>query len=508
MDSLALIDGVTSAFCPEIAPAPCVLVFFGATGDLARRKLIPSLFQLEKQGLLHACSHIVGCGRTELDDAAFHERIRAALRDISKEPCDAFLSRISYVRVDAEDTDSFHRLADHVNALDRADTPSPRNRLYFFATPSSACPPLVERLHEAGLLTESGENGPWRHIALEKPFGTDAASAAALDAQLHRFVREDQIYRVDHYLGKETVQNILMLRFANVLFEPVWNAQSIDHVQITVGETVGLENRAGYFEHSGLLRDMFQNHLLEMLSLVAMEPPATFTADALHAEKSKLIQALRPFTPDRVRTDVVRGQYGRSGGVPGYREEPGICADSQTETFVAARFFIDNWRWRGVPFYLRAGKRFAARATEIALVFKRVPHSMFGSVTPDALAPDVLTLRVQPEEGVSLYLQAKRPGPKLNIGTMPLKFAYSEFGGEDAPDAYARLLLDAMLHDHTLFVRSDTIAASWALFAPVLDLWRNAPEAAPLHVYPAGTNGPSAADDLLARDGRAWRPLA
>jgi len=501
-------ESQVASFCPEVSPAPCVLVFFGATGDLAHRKLIPSLFQLERQGLLHADSRIVGCGRTALGEGAFRAMVRDALIEASVEPCEGFLSRVSYVRADAADAATFQALAEHLRALDAVAPPVPFNWLFYFATPPSTCQPLIARLAEAGLLAEPEGPAAWRHIAMEKPFGTDAASAIALDAFLHRFVREDQIFRVDHYLGKETVQNILMLRFANVLFEPVWNAQNIDHVQITVSETVGLEKRAAYFEQAGLLRDMFQNHLLEMLALVAMEPPAAFSADALHAEKKKLIQAICPFTAERVRTDVVRAQYTGGEGWAGYREEPGIPSDSATETFVAAKFFIDNWRWRGVPFYLRAGKRLSKRASEIALVFKRVPHSMFNPLTPEALAPNVLTLRVQPHEGVSLLLQAKLPGPKLCIGNMPLRFAYSELGGTDAPDAYARLLLDAMLHDHTLFVRSDSIAASWELFTPVLELWQRTPEACPLHRYPAGSCGPEAADALIARDGRAWQPLA
>lgn len=317
-------------------------------------------------------------------------------------------------------------------------------------------------------------------------------------------MREEQIFRVDHYLAKETVQNILMLRFANVFFEPVWNAQSVDHVQITVAETVGLEGRAAYFDRAGLLRDMFQNHLLQMLALVAMEPPASFTADALHAEKLKVIQAIRPFTPERVARDVVRAQYTAGAGQPGYRKRPAPPPGSMTETFAAARFFIDNWRWRGVPFYLRAGKRLAARTTEITLVFKRVPHSIF-SASPEALPPNALTLCVQPREGACLRLQAKRPGPKLNVGDMVLHFDYSELDASPAPDAYARLLLDAMLHDHTLFVREDVIDASWRLLTPVLDAWQHDPAAYPLHTYAAGSLGPTEADDLLAREGRAWR---
>ncbi len=494
--------GALSGF--EIAPAPCVLVFFGATGDLARRKLIPSLFQLDRAGLLHACSRIVGCGRTALDDASFRAAASEALPQADAAAArDAFLARLSYVRTDPAREETFRELADHLAKLDALDPPAPFNRLYFFATPPASCRPLIARLAAAGLLREDGSHSPWRHLALEKPFGSDTASAAELDAFLHSHVHEDQIFRVDHYLAKDTVQNILMLRFANVLFEPIWNTHSIDHVQITVFETVGLEGRTSYFDQAGLLRDMFQNHILQMLALVAMEPPASFTADALHAEKLKVVQALRPFTRERMLTDLVRGQYAAGGGHPGYREEAGGNPDSQTETYVAAKLYVDNWRWRGVPFYLRAGKRLSARASEISLVFKRVPHSIF-SASPDAVPANVLTLRVQPQEGVSLLLQAKRPGPKLHMGDMRLRFDYAELARADAPDAYARLLLDAMLHDHTLFVRNDMIDAAWRFFTPVLEAWRDTPDVFPLRAYAAGSDGPAEAEALLARDSRRW----
>ena len=494
-------------FCLEVAPAPCVLVFFGATGDLARRKLVPSLYQLDTRGLLHACSRIVGCGRTRHDDASFRALIAEALPAAAPAARDAFLSRLSYVRADDTDAATFTRLAEHLDTLDKLDTPVPFNRFYYLAIPPASVQPLVTRLAAAGLFSETPDSSAWRHLALEKPFGSDTASASALDAFLHSHLREDQIFRVDHYLAKDTVQNILMLRFANILFEPVWNAHYIDHVQITVAESVGLEGRAGYFEQAGLLRDMFQNHLLEMLSLVAMEPPATFTADSIHAEKKKLIQAIRPIPVDTLENCVVRGQYAAGSGQPAYLDEPGVRPASQTETFVAAKLFIDNWRWRGVPFYLRAGKRLAVRESEIVLVFKPVPHSMFDPTAPNTLTPNTLTLRVQPQENVNLLLQAKLPGPKLCIGDLPLHFAFSDLGAWDAPDAYARLLLDVMLHDHTLFVRSDTIEAAWQLFTPVLEAWRDTPNACPLHTYMAGSEGPAAANDLLARDGRAWRTV-
>ncbi len=492
----------------EVAPAPCVLLFFGATGDLTRRKLIPSLFELAKADLLHSASRIVGCARSPHDTNSFREMCAATLpQDADPKERDDFLNRITYVVADAARPETFKDLATHLAELDKLETPAPFNRLFFFAVPPASGGPIIEKLSEFNLISEDpAPDSPWRSLALEKPFGTDTDSAAEFDTFLKRFVTESQIYRVDHYLAKETVQNILMLRFANVLFEPIWNAQSIDHVQITVSETVGLEGRVSYFEEAGLLRDMFQNHLLQMLALIAMEPPPTFSDEALHSEKLKIIQTIRPFTQERIRNDIIRAQYIAGNNQPGYLEEPGGNPNSTTETYVAAKFFIDNWRWRGVPFYIRAGKRLSVRASEISMVFKRVPHSIFSSL-PDSIAPNVLTLRVQPEEGVSLLLQAKRPGPKLNMGDMRLKFDYSELDNCATPDAYARLLLDGMLHDRTLFVRGDVIDASWRLFTPVLQAWEHNPELYPLHTYTAGSEGPDAADDLLARDGRAWKPV-
>lgn len=490
-------------FCLEVSPAPCVLVLFGGTGDLARRKLIPSLFQLHTRELLHATSRIVVCGRTEHNDASFRDLARNALTPANPDDCDAFLARFSYMRTVDTDTSSFSRLTAHLDALDKLDTPAPFNRLYYFAVPQTSYQSLIACLAEAGLLDEPDAGGAWRHLLLEKPFGSDTSSAAVLDTFLHRYVREDQLFRIDHYLGKDTVQNILILRFANVLFEPVWCASCIDHVQITVSETLGVEHRAGYYEQAGLLRDMFQNHLLEMLALIAMEPPVTFSAEAIHTAKLALIRAIRVFPIDALDTCVVRGQYRAGNGLPGYRDERGVDPASTVETFSAMKLWIDTPRWHGVPFYLRSGKRLAARTSEIALVFKPSPNTLFGET-----APDSLVLKVQPDEGMCLNLQAKRPGPKLCMGELPLAFNYADLGAElDAPDAYARLLLDAMLHDHTLFVRNETIAAAWRLFTPVLDLWQTNPDACPLYTYPAGSDGPEAAAHLMIRDGRAWRPL-
>jgi len=407
------------------------------------------------------------------------------------------------VRTVDTDPSSFSRLTAHLNALDKIDTPAPFNRLYYLAIPQSSYQPLVACLAEAGLLDEPDTGGGWRHLLLEKPFGSDTSSATELDTFLHRYVREDQLFRIDHYLGKDTVQNILILRCANILFEPVWRASYVDHVQITVSETLGVEHRAEYYEQAGLLRDMFQNHLLEMLALIAMEPPLTFSAEAIHTAKLELIRAIRVFPVDALDTCVVRGQYGAGNGLPGYRDERGVDPASTVETFTALKLWIDTPRWHGVPFYLRSGKRLAARTSEIALVFKPSPNRLFGET-----APDSLVLKVQPDEGMCLNLQAKRPGPKLCMGELPLAFKYADLGAElDAPDAYARLLLDAMLHDHTLFVRNEMIAAAWRLFTPILDLWQTQPEACPLYTYPAGSDGPEAANLLMGRDGRAWRPL-
>lgn len=493
---------VPPRFCLEVAPAPCVLVLFGGTGDLARRKLLPSLFQLYTRSLLHETSRIVGCGRTPLDDASFRNRAADALPQAPASRRDAFLSRISYVQTDGTPA-SFDRLARHLNAFDALETPAPFNRLYYLALPPESCRPIIEHLSEAGLFNEIAPENGWRHLIMEKPFGTDTASAAELDCFLRRHIREDQLFRIDHYLGKETVQNLLILRFANRLFDPVWNAQHVDHVQITVAETIGIEHRAGYYEQAGLLRDMFQNHLLELLALTAMEAPDEFSADAIHAKKLALIQALRPFPSDALSDRLVRGQYGAGNGLAAYRGESGVRPDSEVETFVAAKFLIDTPRWRDVPFYLRSGKRLSARASTVTLVFKPARHTLFGACEPNALV-----LNLQPDEGMSLHLQAKRPGPKLCLGELPLTFRYADLADErDAPDAYARLLLDAMLHDHTLFVRNDTIAAAWRLFTPVLDTWRDRPDTGPLYSYTAGTDGPAAADALLARDGRAWLPI-
>jgi len=488
--------------CVEIAPLPVSLVLFGAGGDLARRKLFPSLYRLFRANLLHPDSRIGCCLR---NDAGFREKIRAALPADAPDCRDDFLDLLDPVVGDYRSDAFFGVLAEYLREADRAESALPRNRLFYLAVPPEACAGAVEGLSRAGLL-KGPADGPWRHVIFEKPFGRDLGSAQELDGFLHRHLEEEQIYRIDHYLGKETVQNIAVLRFANPIFEPVWDRRSVDHVQITLAEDIGVEHRANYFETSGFLRDMFQNHMLEMLSLAAMEKPETFAADAVRDEQRKVLDAIRRAPAPSAARDFVRGQYAAGGGMAGYREEPGVDPASQTETYVAARFFIDNRRWRGVPFYVRGGKRLAAKRTEIAVVFKRPARSIFTPLRPEDIAQDTLVMHVQPE-GMDLTLQAKHPGPRLCMGPMTLHFHYDELGAAAVADAYARLLLDAMLGDPTLFMRSDLIRSGWELFTPVLEAWRDRPESSPLHFYPAGSAGPSAADDLLRRDGRAWRPL-
>jgi glucose-6-phosphate 1-dehydrogenase len=482
-------------------PEPVAVVIFGATGDLTRRKLLPALWRLFRAGLLPECFAVVGFAMEELADEEFRARMRAAVEEFDGAPdpdaWERFAERLTYVG----EAGGFTRLAARLEEADRR-CGTGGNRLYYLAIPPGAVEGVVERLGGAGLVA-AAEGERWTRIVVEKPFGRDLESARALNAVLRRVFDESQVYRIDHYLGKETVQNLLVFRFANVLWEPVWNRNYVDHVQVTVAETVGVERRAGYYERAGALRDMVQSHLLQLLMLVAMEPPASYDADSIRSEKVKVLRALRPVAAG---SDAVRGQYAsgvvRGEAVPGYGEEPRVAAGSRTETFAALRLQVENWRWAGVPFYLRTGKRLPEKATEISIHFRPAPHPILDTVEGDRPEPNVLVLRIQPEEGISLFFEAKVPGLRGPLHPVSMDFAYQTSFTGVSPEAYERLLLDAMAGDATLFARCDEVEAAWALVTPVLEAWEAEGEPQP---YPAGSWGPEGARDLLEADGRAWR---
>ncbi|MBN2643751.1 MAG: glucose-6-phosphate dehydrogenase [Victivallales bacterium] len=501
------------SFCIEVSPIPNTIVIFGASGDLTHRKLLPALFHLYRKKLLHENSIIVGCARTPMTDEEFKDKVTERLAGVAakfSEEFTSFIDKVFYHTGHYDDPNTYAELALKLCKLEKQRCPD-ACRVYYLSTPSNIYIDIVSLLGEAGLTHESSSGMPWRHVVIEKPFGHDLKSAEIIDRQLHKTLRESQIYRIDHYLGKETVQNIMMMRFANIIFEPIWNNHYISNVQITAAESIGVEHRAGYYEQSGLLRDMFQNHMLEMLSLVAMEAPASFEANAVRNEKLKLIQSIRPFTPASVKNDFIRGQYGAgkvySEDVPAYRAEENVAPESMIETYACGRFFIDNWRWRGVPFYIRSGKRLANRTSEIAITFKQVPHSIFNPIRPEDLSPNQLVLNIQPEEGMALSIEAKQPGPKLCMGTLTMDFKYSEVFDSTALGAYERLLLDCMLGDQTLFIRNDIIKASWELFEPVLNAWETPGTDIPLHIYESGGQGPEQADLRFFKDGLRWRKI-
>ncbi|MBX3463272.1 MAG: glucose-6-phosphate dehydrogenase [Planctomycetes bacterium] len=484
---------------------PCALVIFGATGDLTKRKLVPSLMGLAKDGLLPSGFAVVGFARRDWSDATFRGELADGVRQFGRSDTlrafEGLAESFTFHQSDFGDPAGYRSLQQKLEQIDR-QRGTAGNRLFYLATPPSAYSTILEQLAATGLSRE--QDGRFARIIVEKPFGHDLQTAVALNDQVRQGFHERQVFRIDHYLGKETVQNILALRFANGIFEPLWNEKFVDHVQITVAESIGVGSRGGYFEESGIIRDMIQNHLMQVLTLVAMEPPATLSADGVRDEKVKVLKAIRSFAPADVDRETVRAQYTRGsfGGedVKGYREEEGVAEHSTTETYAAVRLQVENWRWAGTPFYLRSGKRLPRRVTEVAIQFKQPPHLLFQGGRP--LQPNVLLLRIQPDEGVALRFGAKVPGPDVRIRDVRMDFRYgTAFGGETA-DAYERLLLDAMLGDGTLFARRDEVEEAWRIVDSIVTGWRQSrhrPEE-----YVAGTWGPAAADRLLA-GGRQWR---
>lgn len=472
-------------------------VVFGATGDLTHRKLIPALAGLRRQGLLKSPVAVVGYARQELDDEGFRQR----LRDTVEEPgCDEIIENSYYVSGDFSDPEGFKRLSERVAQVEGKYT-DVGGRIYYLAAPPSFYIDILAGIQAAGL--NEAPNDSFRHVVVEKPFGHDLATARELNTAVGKVFDESQVYRIDHYLGKETVQNILVLRFANSIFEPLWNRSYIDHVQITVAEELGVEHRGKYYEEAGALRDMVQNHLTQLLTLIAMEPPVAFDADSVRGEKVKVLKAVRIPTPAQVRDLTVKGQYGpgQSGGesVPGYRQEPDVSPESTQETFVAMRLQIENWRWADVPFYLRTGKRLPQRVSEVSVQFKRAPQRLFPREL--RLQPNVLRLRIQPDEGMTLSVAAKEPGMRIALRDVDMEFDYSAFG-TPVTEAYERLLYDALVGDSTLFTRNDEVEAAWQIVDAIDQGWKQ--EQVPPEIYPAGSWGPEAADELLHHSGRRW----
>src|SRR5215467_3924127 len=509
---MAVTEAMPATSTPAIGKPgdPCIMVIFGAAGDLTRRKLIPALYNLARYQLLSREFAVVGIARSPLTTEAFRTRLSEEMQEFATSPLEPdlwewFVRRMYYMQGNFGDKEMYPKLKELLEKVDK-DHSTHGNFFYYLATSPDYFGPIVEELGKTGLLKEDAQH--WRRVIIEKPFGHDLDSARELNKQLLKVAEEKQIYRIDHYLGKETVQNILAFRFANGIFEPIWNRRYIDHVQISVTETVGVEQRGSYYDKAGALRDMVPNHIMQLISLVAMEPPVSFRADAVRDEQAKILHAIQPLSAEEVLTKTVRGQYGEGlvngQRVPAYREEPDVPPDSRTETYVAMKLVLDNWRWADVPIYLRTGKRLAARNTHVVIQFRRAPFVLFRDTPVDHLMPNQLVLHIQPEEGISLRFAAKAPGPVMRLGDVDMNFEYADYFGTQPSTGYERLLHDCMIGDATLFQRADMVEAGWCVVSPVLDVWkalppRNFPN------YAAGTWGPRDTENLLERDGRRWR---
>src|SRR5215469_11165393 len=489
---------------------PCTMVIFGAAGDLTKRLLVPSLYNLHASELLPEHFALVGVTAAEFSDEDFREKLTKDIQEFSRSPVsrelwDWFKPKIYYHSGDFRDPNLYKQLKDKLAAVDKQQG-TPGSYLCSLATEPLFFGEIVKKLNAVALTAE--QNGFWRRVSIEKPFGRDLESARALNKEIMSVLDESQIYRIDHYLGKETVQNMLVFRFGNGIFEPIWNRRYVDHVQITVGEIVGVEERGGYYDTAGALRDMIPNHTLQLVAMTAMEPPISFDSKAVRDEKAKVLDAIQPLSPEEVLTKAVRGQYGpgtlKEKTVRGYRTEPQVNPQSATETFVAVELHIDNWRWAGVPFYLRTGKRLAQRVTEIAIQFKRAPQLLFRDTAVESLSANQLVMHIQPDEGISLRFSAKVPGAVMNLGSVNMNMKYEEYFGTAPWIGYETLLLDCMIGDPTLFQRADAVEAGWRVVAPLLDVWQALPPRE-FPNYAAGTWGPKDADHMLEREGRQWR---
>jgi glucose-6-phosphate 1-dehydrogenase len=509
--STVLQSGAVRVVQPSLPKAgSCLLIIFGGTGDLTKRKLIPALYDLACIGCTNPTFDVLGIGRTELTDDQFREKMHEGAaksqdaRNYSESAWAGFAKRLHYLVGDANQSGFYGLLKNKIAELQ--SNGASKNILFYVSTPASLAPPIVEGLGQSGLARNSDG---WTRIILEKPFGHDLQSAQELNAIVSRVFDENSVYRIDHYLGKETVQNIIMFRFGNSMFEPIWNRNYIDYIEITAAETLGVENRAAFYEETGALRDMVANHLLQLLTLSAMEPPVAFDADSVREQKVQVLRAIRPMTLEEVAKRTIRGQYGpgkiNGQEVPGYRQEPGVNPNSNTETFVAVEFHVDNWRWAGVPFYVRAGKRLANQLTEIAIHFKRTPQALFAR-NPDDVHHNIITMRIQPNEGISVNFGAKTPGSNMRASQVNMDFSYRDAFGTATPVAYETLLLDAMRGDATLFTRRDEVEAEWRIITPIVEAWSELPPPQ-FPNYAAGSEGPANADSLIQYDRHRWRSL-